>query len=205
MVFFFFQTSLLSSLNLPTELTISLTPSPPSLPSQDSISSVAPPAYQQDYMPLFTEQIPPSATATPIMPPPARLPPPPSHSLQCQAAGAVPRSSSPSTVKHTGPSLVTSRSTFALSPRPSRQDQAVPCISLPPQPQSFALPRPIQPAGSAKKSRHVPIVPATPVPSPHLILTGEYVSPLYGFIFRIKKFWNSRAVSYVFSASYLQH
>ncbi|XP_060762780.1 MLX-interacting protein isoform X2 [Neoarius graeffei] len=171
------QTSLLSPMNLPSELSISLTPSPPSIPSQDSISSVGP-AYQQDYMPLFTEQIPPSATSTPVMPPPAPLPPPPSHSLRCQAVGVVPQSSSPCTVTHTGPSSVTPSTTathrpsFALSPRPSRQDQALSCISLPPQPQSFAMPRPIQPAGSAKKSRHVPIVPATPVPSPHLILTG---------------------------------
>ncbi|MCI4392499.1 hypothetical protein PGIGA_G00146700 [Pangasianodon gigas] len=154
------QTSLLSPMNLPSELSISLAPSPPTIPSED-------------YMPLFTEQIPPSA---PVMPPPAPLPPPPSHSLQCQAA--VPRSSSPSTVTQIGHSSVTPsttathRSTFALSPRPSRQDQSLPCISLPPQPQSFAMPRPIQPASSAKKSRHVPIVPATPVPSPHLILTG---------------------------------
>ncbi|MCJ8746727.1 hypothetical protein PDJAM_G00145230 [Pangasius djambal] len=166
------QTSLLSPMNLPTELAISLAPSPPTIPSEDSSVGRA---YQQDYMPLFTEQIPPSA---PVMPPPAPLPPPPSHSLQCPAVGAAPRSSSPSTVTQIGRSSVTSsttathRSTFALSPRPSRQDQSLPCISLPPQPQSFALPRPIQPAGSAKKSRHVPIVPATPVPSPHLILTG---------------------------------
>ncbi|XP_027001450.2 MLX-interacting protein isoform X2 [Tachysurus fulvidraco] len=162
------QTSLLSPINLPTELSISLTPSHPSLPSRDNISSVDR-AFQQDYMPLFTEQIVPSPAAAPIMPPPAPLPPPPSHSLQCQTA---PRSSSPSTGKHTGSSSMTSRSTFTLSPRPPRQDQAIPCISLPPQPQSFALPRPIQPVGSAKKSRHVPIVPAAPVQSPRLILTG---------------------------------
>ncbi|XP_058230731.1 MLX-interacting protein isoform X2 [Hemibagrus wyckioides] len=165
------QTSLLSPVNLPTELSISQAPSPPSLRSRNNLSSVGP-AYQQDYMPLFTEQIAPQPTTAPIMPPPAPLPPPPSHSLQCQAVGAVPRSSSPSMVKHSGPSSVTPRSHFTISPRTSRQDQAISCISLSPQPQSFALPRPIQPAGSAKKSRHVPIVPATPVPSPHLILTG---------------------------------
>lgn len=167
-------------MNLPSELSISLAPSPPSIPNQDSISSVGS-AYPQDYMPLFTQQIPPSAASAAVMPPPppAPLPPPPSRSLQCQAVPAVPRSSSPAAVTHTGPSSVTpsntatARSTFALSPRPSRQDQALPCISLPPQPQSFAMPRPIQPAGSAKKSRHVPIVPATP---PHLILTGECLS-----------------------------
>lgn len=164
-------------MNLPSDLTISLTPSPPSIPSQDSINAVGP-AYPQDYMPLITEQIRPSSASAPVMPPPpaALLPPPSSHSLHCQAVPTVPRSSSPSTVTHTGPSTAspsvtaTSRSAFVLSPRPSRQDQTLPCISLPPQPQSFAMPRPIQPAGSAKKSRHVPIVPAT---SPHLILTGE--------------------------------
>ncbi|XP_053466500.1 MLX-interacting protein isoform X2 [Ictalurus furcatus] len=171
------QASLLSPINLPSELSISLAPSPPSIPSQDNISSVGT-VYQQDYMPLFTEQMPPLVASTPVMPPPAPRPPPPSHSLQCQAVGTVPRSSSPSTVTHAGSSSVTPsatathRSTFALSPRPSRQDQALPCISLPPQSQSFALPRPIQPAGSAKKSRHVPIVPAASVASSHLILTG---------------------------------
>ncbi|KAI5625286.1 MLX-interacting protein [Silurus asotus] len=160
------QTSLLPSMNLPTDLSISLAQSPPSH------------AYEQGYMPLFTEQMPPSTNSTPVMPPPAPLPPPPSHSLQCQAVAAVPRSSSPCPVMHTGPSTVTPsttathRSTFVISPRPPRQDQALSCVSLPPQPQSFALPRPLPPAGSVKKSRHVPIVPATPVPSPHLILTG---------------------------------
>ncbi|XP_053336958.1 MLX-interacting protein isoform X2 [Clarias gariepinus] len=170
------QTSLLSPINLSSELSISLTPNPPSISSQDTISSVGP-AYQQDYIPLFTEQIPPPPASAPVMLPPA--PPPPSHSLQCQSVGARPRSSSPSTATHSGSSSVTPstnathRSTYALSPRPSRQDQALPCISLPPQPQSFALPRPIQPAGSTKKSRHVPIVPATPVQPSHLILTGQ--------------------------------
>lgn len=178
MAYFSSQASLLSPINLQSELSISLAPSPPSIPSQDNISSVGT-AYQQDYLPLFTEQMPPLVASTPVMPPPAPRPPPPSHSLQCQAVGTVPRSSSPSTVTHAGSSSVTPsatathRSTFALSPRPSRQDQALPCISLPPQSQSFALPRPIQPAGSAKKSRHVPIVPATSVASSHLILTGE--------------------------------
>lgn len=176
-VYFSSQTSLLSSMNLHSELSISLTPSPPSIPSQDSISSVGA-AYQQDYMPLFTEQIPPSTASAPVMPPPTPLPPPISHSLQCQAV--VPRSLPSAVVTHTGSCSVTpsttatQRSTFALSPRPSLQDQALPCISLPPQPQSFALPRPIQPAGSAKKSRHVPIVPVTPS---HLILTGDCLSP----------------------------
>ncbi|TSW89624.1 MLX-interacting protein [Bagarius yarrelli] len=163
------QTSMLSPINLPTDLAISLTP--PSLTSQDTISSVGR-SYQQDYMPLFSKQMPPMPVAAPIMPPPAPLPPPPLHPLQCQTICAIAQSSSPSTVKHTSSSSLTPRPTFALSPKPPSQDQAIPCIPLPPQSQRFALPRPIHPIGSAKKSRHVPIVPASPVPSPHLILTG---------------------------------
>lgn len=177
--YFSFQTSLLSPITLPSDLTahshISLTQSPPSIPTQDRINAVGP-AYPQDYMPLFTEHMRPSTASTPVMPPVVTLPPPSSHSLHCQAVATVPRSSSPAAVTHTCPSTAStsitapSRSAFVLSPRSSRQDQGLPCISLPPQPQSFAMPRPIQPAGSSKKSRHVPIVPATP---PHLILTGE--------------------------------
>lgn len=175
------QTSLLSSINLPSELSISLTSNPPSIPSQEGISSVGP-GFQQDYMPLFTEQLPPSAAPTPVMSPPAPapLPPSPSHPLQCQTLGVVPGNPSPAAVAHAGPSSVipstagTQRPTFNLSPRAPRQDHTLPCISLPPQPQSFALPRPIQPTGPVKKSRHVPIVPANP---PHLILTGKCFSP----------------------------
>ncbi|XP_062873752.1 MLX-interacting protein isoform X2 [Trichomycterus rosablanca] len=169
------QTSILSAINLPTELSMPLITNPPSISNQDGMNAVGAP-YQQDYMPLFTEQIAPSTLSPPVMPPPAALPPAVPHSLRSQAVATVP--GSPASPAQSAPSAVTAntaanhRSTFALLPRPPLQDQTLPAAALPPQPQNFALPRPIQPAGAAKKSRHVPIVPASPVPSPRLILTG---------------------------------
>ncbi|XP_072520689.1 MLX-interacting protein isoform X2 [Salminus brasiliensis] len=163
------QTSLMSAIHLPPEL------APPSIANQDSISSVDP-SYQQNYMPLFTGQL---ASSAP-------------HSLQCQAietlAQPVPTRPSSSVVTHTAPSTVTpsaaatsQRSNIALSAVPSHPAQPPPgpapppCASLPPQPQNFALPRPIQPPVSSKKTRCVPIVPANS--SSHLILAAPFSGP----------------------------
>ncbi|KAI4889391.1 hypothetical protein NFI96_034076 [Prochilodus magdalenae] len=167
------QTSLLSPIShLPQELpSISLAPS--SIPNQENINSVDP-SYQQNYMPLFTANLP-----TPALP---VLPSTSTHSLHCQA---VPGNSSPSVVTHTASSTVTPsaaatatshRSSYGPSAVPSHSTQPLlgpappPCASLPPQPQNFALPRPIQPSG--KKNRRVPIVPANP--SSHLILAASF-------------------------------
>lgn len=161
------QTSLMSPIHLPPELP-SITLPPPTIPNQDSISSVDP-SYQQNYMPLFTGQL---SSSSP-------------HPLQCQAVITLPQTvsslpqpapsgPSPSVVTHSAASTVTPsaaatshRSNFsALSAVPSHPAQPPsgpappPCASLPPQPQNFALPRPIQPSVSSKKTRHVNIAPA---------------------------------------------
>uniref|UniRef100_A0A3B1IBP7 MLX interacting protein n=1 Tax=Astyanax mexicanus TaxID=7994 RepID=A0A3B1IBP7_ASTMX len=162
------QTSLMSPIHLPPELPSISLPTP-SIPNQDNISSVDP-SYQQNYMPLFTG---PLASSAP-------------HSLQCQTVVTLPHSPSPSVVTHTASSTVTPsaaatshRSNFSsLSAVPSHPSQPPPgpapppCASLPPQPQNFALPRPIQPSLSSKKTRHVNIAPANS--TSQLVLTGEF-------------------------------
>ncbi|KAL7839479.1 hypothetical protein SRHO_G00261370 [Serrasalmus rhombeus] len=172
------QTSL-SPIHLPSELQ-SIALAPPSVPNQDNVSSVEP-SYTQNYIPVFTGHLTNSALSV--------LPSTSTQSSQCQAVATlpqpIPRSPSPSVVTHTAPSSVTSsaaatttshKSNFAPSAVPSHPAQPLlwpappPGASLPPQPQNFALPRPIQPSGSVKKTRRVPIVPANP--SSHLILTG---------------------------------
>ncbi|XP_036453817.1 MLX-interacting protein isoform X5 [Colossoma macropomum] len=172
------QTSL-SPIHLPSELP-SIALVPPSVTNQNNISSVEP-SYPQNYMPVFTGHLTNSGLSV--------LPSTSTHSLQCQAVATlpqpIPRSPSPSVVTHTAPSSVTPstaatttshKSNCAPSAVPSHPAQPrlwpapPPCASLPPQPQNFALPRPIQPSGSVKKTRRRPIVPANP--SSHLILTG---------------------------------
>ncbi|XP_066509592.1 MLX-interacting protein-like [Hoplias malabaricus] len=184
------QTSLLSTIHLTPELP-ALPLAPPSISNQDRISTVDP-SYQQNFMPLFTGHMAPSA--------PSILSNPAPPSVQCQGISTLsnPVSSlpqpvtgcpSPSVVTHTASSTVTpsaaatatsQRSNFALSAVPSHPAQLPPgpvpppCASLPPQPQNFALPRPIQPSGCVKKSRRKPIIPANPS---HLILTAPFPGP----------------------------
>uniref|UniRef100_A0AAR2IR84 MLX interacting protein n=1 Tax=Pygocentrus nattereri TaxID=42514 RepID=A0AAR2IR84_PYGNA len=189
---FYLQTSL-SPIHLPSELQ-SIALAPPSVPNQDNVSSVEP-SYTQNYMPVFTGHL---NSALSVLPSTS------TQSSQCQAVATlpqpIPRSPSPSVVTHTAPSSVTSsaaatttshKSNFAPSAVPSHPAQPLlwpappPGASLPPQPQNFALPRPIQPSGSVKKTRRVPIVPANP--SSHLILTGQF---LFLYIKETKCFLN---------------
>lgn len=157
------QASLLSSLS--TELPsmssdYRLIPSVP-LPShlsanQDSDNATGP-SYQQSYLPLFTEQVPPSS---PPLPPSVTTAPQP-----------VPSIPPPSIKAHSTPSTVT--------PTDAATSFSLPGAASPPQPVvsgsqtlNFALPKPVPPSVSNKKSRQQrPIVPANPLP-PQLILTG---------------------------------
>ncbi|XP_026865085.2 MLX-interacting protein isoform X1 [Electrophorus electricus] len=179
------QTTLLSSMSLPPELSsIPLSPlsSSPSMSNQGSIDSVS--SYQQSYLPLFSGQLSP-----PVLAPSAPLAPGSPH-LHCQPITTLPQpvlaGPAPTVVTHAAPSPVTpsaaatsaSQSNFALSPAPSCHDAPVvgqvppACATLPPQPQSFAQPRPIQPSSSKKTRR--PIVPANSVPSPRFILAAPF-------------------------------
>ncbi|RXN07002.1 MLX-interacting -like isoform X1 [Labeo rohita] len=189
------QAPLLSSMPLSTELSslpldYRLIPSAPlpshlSVASQDNGTSVGP-SYQQTYMPLFPEQVTPSVP--PLLPPPAPPLPAAPQPLQCGGVSTVttvpqpvPNIPPPSVITHTAPSTVTPtdaattfshRSSFELPAAPSPQPAA--SASLSSQPVNFALPKSILPPVSSKKTRHTqrPIVPANPLPSPQLILTG---------------------------------
>uniref|UniRef100_A0A671TB75 MLX-interacting protein-like n=1 Tax=Sinocyclocheilus anshuiensis TaxID=1608454 RepID=A0A671TB75_9TELE len=188
---------LLSSMQLSTELPsvpldYCLIPSAP-LPSHLSVSSqdngnAVGPSYPQTYMPLFPEQVTPSVPS--LLPPPAPPLPPAPQPLQCGGVSAVttvpqpiPSIPPPSVITHTAPSTVTPtdaattfshRTSFELPAAPSPQPAASTSTSLNSQPVNFALPKSILPTVSRKKARHPqrPIVPANPLPSPQLILTG---------------------------------
>ncbi|XP_051528371.1 MLX-interacting protein-like isoform X2 [Myxocyprinus asiaticus] len=186
------QPPLLSSMPLSTDampLDYRLIPSAPlashlSATNQDIGNSVGS-SYQQSYMRLFSEQVTPPAPA--LMPPPAPSLPPTPHPPQCGGVSTVttatqptPSIPPPSVKTHTAPSIVTPtdaattlshRSSFELPGAPSPQPVASAPAS---QPLNFALPKPIQTPVSSKKTRHPqrPIVPANPLPSPQLILTG---------------------------------
>lgn len=160
-------------------------PSHLSVATQDNGNAVGP-SYQQTYMPLFPEQVSPSVP--PLLPPPAPPVPAAPQPLQCGGVStvttvpSVPSVPPPSVVTQTSPSTVTPsdaattfshRSSFELaSPQPaasaSHRSQAV----------NFASPKSILPPVSGKKIRHTqrPIVPANPLPSPQLILTGLCLS-----------------------------
>uniref|UniRef100_A0A8C7F3Z0 MLX interacting protein n=1 Tax=Oncorhynchus kisutch TaxID=8019 RepID=A0A8C7F3Z0_ONCKI len=133
-------------------------------------------SYVQNYMPLFTAPVPPSAvTATSVAPPPL------------DDATSLDGSPPPSVITHTASSIVTpseAATTFSQGselssltrtppPPPPPLQPLAPSPAIPLQhPQTFALPRPIQPSCSSKKTCHVQrIVPANPIPSSHLILT----------------------------------
>uniref|UniRef100_A0A9J8CDR2 MLX interacting protein n=2 Tax=Cyprinus carpio TaxID=7962 RepID=A0A9J8CDR2_CYPCA len=191
------QAPLLSSMPLSTELPsvpldYRLIPSAPlpshlSVSSQDNGNSVGPP-YPQTYMPLLPAQVTPTVPS--LLPPPAPPLPPAQQSLQCEGVSAVttvpqpvPSIPPPSVITHTAPSTVTPtdaatsfshRTSFELPAAPSTQPAASTSTSLNSQPVNFALPKSILPTVSSKKTRHPqrPIVPANPLPSPQLILTG---------------------------------
>lgn len=175
------QTSLPSSISLSTELSMPLTPLSSSIRTQDR-NSVSP-VYQQEYMPPIQRQVSSptlslsgmsnSKSSLPVLTSQVSLPSSAPQLLNHETIGPIDESQCSSTITHSTPSMGTSSghsSNSALSSKHSHQVQSLPSTSLPPQPQSFALPRPVQCA--AKKSRHVPIVPANIVQTPQLILAG---------------------------------
>ncbi len=166
-------------------------PSHLSISSQDNGNAVGS-SYPQTYMHLFPEQVTPSVPS--LLPPPAPPLPPASQPLQCGGVSAVttvpqpvPSIPLPSVITPTAPSAVTltdatttfsHRRSFELPTAPSPQPAASTSASLNSQPVNFALPKSILPTVSSKKARHPqrPIIPANPLPSPQLILTGLCLS-----------------------------
>ncbi|CAB1321880.1 unnamed protein product, partial [Coregonus sp. 'balchen'] len=163
-------------------------------------------SYVQNYMPLFTASVPPSGQAggSSLMQPSA--PPTLPHTQPCQGAvtatsvappplddaTSLDGSPPPSVITHTASSTVTpseaattfsqgselSSLTRAPPPPPPPLQPLAPSPAIPlHHPQTFALPRPIQPSCPNKKTCHVQrIVPANPIPSSHLILTSELIT-----------------------------
>uniref|UniRef100_A0A4W5J7G9 MLX interacting protein n=1 Tax=Hucho hucho TaxID=62062 RepID=A0A4W5J7G9_9TELE len=161
------------------------------------------PSYVQNYMPLFSGPVPPSAQAggSSLMQPSAL--PTVRYTQPCQGAatptlvapppldeggGATSLDGSPpsSVITHTATSTAIpsdAATTFShgsdfssldRAPPPPRLQPLAPSPAATPQhPQTFALPRPIQPCCSNKKTRRVQrIVPA--ISSSHLILTAPF-------------------------------
>ncbi|XP_067083861.1 MLX-interacting protein isoform X4 [Osmerus mordax] len=183
--------TLSSPLPLPSPL-----PLTSSMPVQASVTSGCP-AYVHDYLPLFPG---PSAPADsplsqpaprPPLPPATRLgtatpiahPPPleetPSQTVITHTAspspGVPPRDSAPSFSHATDFCSLSSHA--SPLPPPPLQPQGPSSPPLRQHPQTFALPKPIHPSNSSKKTRHVQrIVPANPLPSSssHLILTAPF-------------------------------
>ncbi|KAM4616552.1 MLX-interacting protein [Polymixia lowei] len=170
-------------------------PIPSPMASQTSGAEAGDPAYAQNYLPLFPAQMASSAQAgVPSMsqalahgPLPHCLP---GQGLALDGTSALDGSVAPSVITHTASSTATpsdAATTFSHgSEYSSLSTQAPPPPPPPPQlqplapspanplqhPQTFVLPRPIQPS-SANKNRHVQrIVPANTLPSSHLIFTG---------------------------------
>lgn len=150
-------------------------PSHLSAANQNTDNSVGP-SFQQSFMPLFTEQV----NNTVIPPTASPLSPGPHHS-QCPGVSTetpapqpTPNIAPPSVITHSAPSTVTPtdaatsfRSNFELPSTASPQSGVS-------KPLNFALPKPVLPPASNKKSRHAqrPIIPANRLPSSQLILTG---------------------------------
>ncbi|XP_056601864.1 MLX-interacting protein isoform X2 [Triplophysa dalaica] len=162
------QASLLSSIPLSTILPsmssdyrlISSVPLPSHLsPHQDGDNGIGP-SYQQSYMPLFTEEVTHMPPSAPALPSTVTAPPP------------VPSIPSPSVKTHSAPSTVAPTDVAVTFSLPGAASPPQP-VAVSSQQQNFALPKPLPPPVSNKKSRHVqrPIVPANPMPS-QLILTG---------------------------------
>ncbi|XP_041855687.1 MLX-interacting protein isoform X2 [Melanotaenia boesemani] len=197
------QAQLMSSLQLsPNQITpAGPLPISSSAPSQTGQASGGA-AYEQNYMPLFSEHVAPShQSAVPSVSQPLssdsveqclpsqNLPSPaPMGSSALDNSSTLDETVAPSVITHTAPSTVTpsnSATTFShisdyssipaqSQPNPSQLQPLAPLPPTPFQPpQGFALPRPYQ-SNSANKIRPVQrIAPANTLPSSHLILAGQ--------------------------------
>uniref|UniRef100_A0A8C8M3C6 BHLH domain-containing protein n=1 Tax=Oncorhynchus tshawytscha TaxID=74940 RepID=A0A8C8M3C6_ONCTS len=116
-------------------------------------------SYVQNYMPLFTAPVPPSAKS--VAPPPL------------DDATSLDGSPPPSVITHTASSIVTPSEAATTFSQGSELSSLTRTPPPPPPPSSPWHPHlPIQPSCSSKKTCHVQrIVPANPIPSSHLILT----------------------------------
>uniref|UniRef100_A0A8C7DBU4 MLX interacting protein n=1 Tax=Oncorhynchus kisutch TaxID=8019 RepID=A0A8C7DBU4_ONCKI len=137
-----------------------------------------------------------AVTATSVAPPPL------------DDATSLDGSPPPSVITHTASSIVTpseAATTFSQGselssltrtppPPPPPLQPLAPSPAIPLQhPQTFALPRPIQPSCSSKKTCHVQrIVPANPIPSSHLILTSDNAGTLQKTVDYIAKLQQER-------------
>lgn len=198
------QAQLLSSMTLPSDLLPSPGPLPPPSPMTAQHSAPeAGPGYV-NYLPLFpgpvastsqpggsslTQGSPPAPAAHPTAPCLAPASPAPPSSL---LEDAPPTSvithitASPATPTDAGsaPSHDSEHSSLSgrAPPPPPPLRSLGPSPPPPPRqyPQTFALPKPLHPSGSSKKTRHIQrIVPATTLPSStlpasHLILTAPF-------------------------------
>ncbi|XP_036382508.1 MLX-interacting protein isoform X1 [Megalops cyprinoides] len=164
-----------------------------------SSGSAAVPTYGQHYLPQYSAPMAPMpgpvnanpAALPPIQASPA-VPTPMPLPLQGQGPAAPPTlprpqpaldpSLPPTVITHTASSTITpSEAATTFSHSSGFTLPRVPCKpapqTQPPAPvvQTFALPKPIQPSGSGKKTRPVQrIVPANTISSPHLILTAPF-------------------------------
>ncbi|XP_035641604.1 MLX-interacting protein-like isoform X5 [Oncorhynchus keta] len=201
------QGQLLSSMHLSADLPsvshdhrLIASPAPLTISSLMSNQTSGSPSYVQNYMPLFSGPVPPSAQSGGSSLMQTSALPTVRHTPTCQGAAtptlvappplddATSLDGSPpsSVITHTTTSTVLpsdAATTFSHSSDFSslnREPPPPPCQPLPPSPaatpqhpQTFALPRPIQPSCSNKKTRRVQrIVPA--ISSSHLILTAPF-------------------------------
>ncbi|KAM3867906.1 MLX-interacting protein [Diretmus argenteus] len=175
-------------------------PITPPMASQTSGRGVGDTAYMQNYMPLFPEQVASTAQAgvSSISQSLAHTPLAhclPDHSIASAAAlvrlpldnaSTLDESGEPSVISYAASSTATPSdaattfshdsefSSLSTQAPPSHLQPLAPLPANPLQhPQTFALPRPIQPS-SANKKRLQRIVPANTLPSSHLILTAPF-------------------------------
>uniref|UniRef100_A0A8C8MIA2 MLX interacting protein n=1 Tax=Oncorhynchus tshawytscha TaxID=74940 RepID=A0A8C8MIA2_ONCTS len=190
------QGQLLSSMHLSADLPsishdhrLIASPAPLTISSLMSNQTSGSPSYVQNYMPLFSGPVPPSAQAGGSSLMQTSALPTVRHTQTCQDDATSLDGSPPSSViTHTTTSTVLpsdAATTFSHSsdfsslnrepPPPPLQPLPPSPATTPQHPQTFALPRPFQPSCSNKKTRRVQrIVPA--ISSSHLILTGELIT-----------------------------
>uniref|UniRef100_A0A8C8JM42 BHLH domain-containing protein n=1 Tax=Oncorhynchus tshawytscha TaxID=74940 RepID=A0A8C8JM42_ONCTS len=201
------QGQLLSSMHLSADLPsishdhrLIASPAPLTISSLMSNQTSGSPSYVQNYMPLFSGPVPPSAQAGGSSLMQTSALPTVRHTQTCQGAAtptlvappplddATSLDGSPpsSVITHTTTSTVLpsdAATTFSHSsdfsslnrepPPPPLQPLPPSPATTPQHPQTFALPRPFQPSCSNKKTRRVQrIVPA--ISSSHLILTAPF-------------------------------
>uniref|UniRef100_A0A8C7CR99 MLX interacting protein n=1 Tax=Oncorhynchus kisutch TaxID=8019 RepID=A0A8C7CR99_ONCKI len=201
--------NLLSSMHLSADLLsvshdhrLIASPAPLTISSLMSNQTSGSPSYVQNYMPLFSGPVSPSAQAGGSSLMQTSALPTVRHTQTCQGAAtptlvappplddATSLDGSPpsSVITHTTTSTVLpsdAATTFSHSsdfsslnwepPPPPLQPLPPSPAATPQHPQTFALPRPFQPSCSNKKTRRVQrIVPA--ISSSHLILTGELIT-----------------------------